>query len=220
MNRRSLPVAAALATAAALLLTACGGGGDSKSTDSDKIAGADTGASKPASPSPSASASAGVDRPTIHLPSDIKNTFDWPKTGSAAKDSVLSDTKEFIKSRDMAIANQDPLDKAYRFYTEGEMAASTQEYISDYVKHNARTTGAYRYYRDVVTMSGADTATLSYCQDQGKGYDMDIKSKKINKTQVTKNSYVLYNAALRKNDKGVWVTTKLYSQRGSAKCQP
>ena len=46
MRRRSLPVAAALAATAALLLTACGSG-DDKSSDNDKIAGAEQGAETP-----------------------------------------------------------------------------------------------------------------------------------------------------------------------------
>lgn len=100
------------------------------------------------------------------------------------------------------------------------MSASTQEYVQDYVKHKARTTGSYRYYEDNVVIGGRGSATLSYCQDQGKGFDMDIKTGKVNKTPVSSDSYVLYNAALHKNAKGIWVTTKLYSQRGSSKCQP
>ena len=49
---------------------------------------------------------------------------------------------------------------------------------------------------------------------------MYLETKKVNKTAVTKNSYVLYNTQLRKNDKGVWVIEKMLSQRGSDKCQP
>ncbi|CAM5381431.1 hypothetical protein SVIOM342S_09473 [Streptomyces violaceorubidus] len=37
---------------------------------------------------------------------------------------------------------------------------------------------------------------------------------------MTKDSYVLYASTLRKNSKGVWVTERLVSERGSAKCQP
>ncbi|CAM5723633.1 hypothetical protein SVIOM342S_09282 [Streptomyces violaceorubidus] len=40
----------------------------------------------------------------------------------------------------MAIAEQDPLHKAYRFYSEGEAAAGSEKYIRDFVDHKARTT--------------------------------------------------------------------------------
>ena len=49
---------------------------------------------------------------------------------------------------------------------------------------------------------------------------MYLKTKKVNKTPATKNSYVLYNTLLQKNDKGVWVIEKILSQRGSDRCQP
>ncbi|MET7701027.1 hypothetical protein [Streptomyces sp. NPDC005485] len=218
MNRRRprlLTTAAAGATAA-LLLTACGGG-DGGSKGNDKIAGADTGSESPASPTATASAAG---RPKIELPSDLTYTFDWPKTGDKDKDAVLADSEQSIKAVDLAIVNQDALDKAYLFYYEGEAAASTQQFIQAYVKAKARTTGDYRYYDSVVNVSGAGRASLVYCEDQSKAYDMYLKNKKVDKTAVTKNSYVLYNTQLHKNEKGVWVIEKLLSQRGSAKCQP
>ncbi|MEW2161830.1 hypothetical protein AB0912_02355 [Streptomyces sp. NPDC007084] len=218
MNRRPrLLATAAVGATAVLLLTACGGS-DGESKANDKIAGADTGSSAPASPSASASVDAG--RPKIELPSDLTYTFDWPKTGDKKKDAVLSDSEQSIKAVALAIANQDALDKGYLFYHEGEAAAATQTFIEAYVKAKARTTGAYRYYDAAVKVNGSDSASLVYCEDQGKAYDMYLKSKKINKTAVTKNSYVLYNTQLHKNEKGVWVIEKLLSQRGSSKCQP
>ncbi|MFJ4831421.1 hypothetical protein ACIP79_16075 [Streptomyces sp. NPDC088747] len=219
MNRRPrLLATAAFGAATALFLTGCGGG-DSDSAGNDKIAGADTGGESSASPSASAS-SAAVERPKIELPGDLTYTFDWPKTGDAAKDAVLADSEESIKAVDLAIVNQDPLDKAYLFYYEGEAAANTETFIKAYVKAKARGTGAYRYYDAVVNVSGADSASLVYCEDQGKAYDMYLETKKVDKTAVTKNSYVLYNTQLHKNADGVWVVEKLLSQRGSAKCQP
>ncbi|MFI1356778.1 hypothetical protein ACH4TV_24835 [Streptomyces sp. NPDC020898] len=89
MNRRSLPVAAALAATAALLLTACGSG-DDKSSNNDEIAGADAGGSTPsASPSPSTSDS--IERPDITLSADAKDVFEAWKTGDTTEDAVLAD---------------------------------------------------------------------------------------------------------------------------------
>lgn len=69
-------------------------------------------------------------------------------------------------------------------------------------------------------MSAKDSASLVYCEDQSKAYDMYLKTKKVNKTPTTKNSYVLYITRLHKNDEGVWAVEKIESQRGSDKCQP
>ncbi|WP_328938413.1 hypothetical protein OG288_26065 [Streptomyces tauricus] len=222
MNRRrpTLLAAFTLTAAATLTLSACGGasGSKGKAEADDKVASADTGTRK--SPSPSASASAAAERPKIELPSDLTYTFEWAKTGDREKDAVLADREQSIKAVDLAIAHQDPLDKAYLYFYEGEAAAQTQKYIEAYVKAEARTIGAYRYYGEVVDVSDADSASLVYCEDQSKGYDMYLKPKRIDKTAVTRNSYVLYSTRLSKNDKGAWVVEELTSQRGSAKCQP
>ncbi|MFF9905544.1 hypothetical protein ACF1HU_19330 [Streptomyces olivaceus] len=220
MNRRrpTLLAALALTAATALTLSACGSDDDS-SGDNDKIAGADTGSSGP-SASPTTSKPSEADRPEIVLPADLSYTFEWPKTGDEDKDAVLADGEQSIKAVDLAIVNQDPLDKAYLYYYEGEAAAGTQDFIQAYVKENARITGAYRFYDAVVNVRGENSASLVYCEDQGKAYDMYLEPKKINKTPVTKNSYVLYNTQLARNDKGVWVVQEMLSQRGSDKCQP
>ncbi|MER6677107.1 hypothetical protein [Streptomyces sp. NPDC000983] len=218
MKRRPTALAAiALTAAAALTLSACGSDDDSPK-ENDKIAGADTGGDTSASPTESAPASA--DRPKIELPSDLSYTFDWSKTGDQAKDAVLADTEQAIQAVDLAMVNQDALDEAYLYYYEGEAAASAEELIKAYVKEKARVTGAYRYYNPSVNVSGKNQASLLYCEDQGKAYDMYLETGKVNKTQITKNSYVLYITQLTKSDKGVWVTDKIQSQRGSDKCQP
>ena len=140
MNRRPTFLAAlTLTAAAALTLSACGSDDSSKSKDNDKIAGADTGDKASASPSPSAADSA--DRPKIELPSDLSYTFDWPKTGDKEKDAILADSEQSIKAVDLAIVNQDALDKAYLYYYEGEAAAGTQTFIQAYVKTKARRHG-------------------------------------------------------------------------------
>nr|WP_202425389.1 hypothetical protein [Streptomyces sp. HUCO-GS316] len=210
--------AIALTAAAALSLSACGSDDSSKDKDNDKIAGADRGSET--SSSPTASAPTGSDRPKIELPSDLKYTFDWPKTGDKNKDAVLADSEQSIRAVDLAIVNQNALDKAYLYYYEGEAAAGTQEFIQAYVKAKARVTGAYRFYDAVANVRGSDSASLVYCEDQSKAYDMYLEPRKIDKTPVTKNSYVLYNTQLSKNDKGVWVIEEMLSQRGSDKCQP
>ncbi|MEU6677798.1 hypothetical protein [Streptomyces sp. NPDC046925] len=206
----------ALSAAAALLLTSCGSD-DEPSKGDDKIAGADQGGEKSSSPSEPAEAVA--DRPKIELPSDVSFTFQWAKTGDKAKDAVLADREQAIKTVDMAIAEKDPTHKAMRFYHEGDAAAAAQKYIQAYVKAQARTTGAYRYYDATVTADGAGAA-LTYCEDQSKVYDKYLKKDKIEKSPATKNSYVFYAAKLRKNDAGAWVTTQLNATRGSEKCQP
>ncbi|MFI5570688.1 hypothetical protein ACIA6T_25775 [Streptomyces sp. NPDC051740] len=200
------------------MLSACGSDDGSTAKDNEKAAGAHTDTEKPASPSGAVSASA--DRPRIELPSDLSYTFDWPKTGDEEKDAVLADGEQSIKAVDLAIVNQDALDKAYLYYYEGEAAARTEEFIQNYVDHKAGLTGTYRFYLPEVDVDTDGTASFSYCEDQGKAFVKYLKDDKVKKTPVTKNSYVLYATQLRKNENGVWVITKLMSQSGSDKCQP
>ncbi|MFF9122935.1 hypothetical protein ACF09J_06475 [Streptomyces sp. NPDC014889] len=217
MIRRStrLLTTAVAGTAAALLLAGCGGGdGDSKAND--KIAGADTETEPSASPTPSATAG----RPEIALPPDLTYTFEWPKTGDKAKDAVLYDSQQFIKAVDMAIAEQKPLDKGYRFYSEGEAAAGSQKFIQEFVDYKDRITGAKRYYAAKVQVNDGGTASLVYCEDQNKAYNKSLKTGKTEVTPQSKDDYVLYSSRLRVNKQGIWVTEKLMSQRGSSVCQP
>ncbi|MFJ5895043.1 hypothetical protein ACIQFZ_06145 [Streptomyces sp. NPDC093064] len=204
-------------TAAVLLLAGCGGsGGGAKAND--KIAGADTGTGTetPASPTPSATAG----RPEIALPSDLTYTFEWPKTGDKAKDAVLYDSQQLIKAVDMAIAEQKPLDKGYRFYSEGEAAAGSEKFIQEFVDYKDRITGAKRYYAVKVQVNDGGTASLVYCEDQNKAYNKSLKTGKTEVTPQSKDNYVLYSSRLRVNKQGIWVTEKLMSQRGSSVCQP
>jgi hypothetical protein len=216
VNRPARLATAVLAASAALLLNACGGG--SSGSDNGKIAGADVGNDKSATPT--ASASSTVNRPKIELPSDVTYVFEWNKTGDADKDAVLNDAEQRIKAVDMAIAKQDPLNAAYRFYSEGTAAAGSQKYIQEYVDHKARTTGVARYYNENVTIKADGTAALVYCEDQSRAFNKYIKTGKTDVTPVTKNSYVIYASNLHKNKNGVWITERILSQRGSAKCQP
>ncbi|CAM5726716.1 hypothetical protein ACPCC5_10555 [Streptomyces pseudogriseolus] len=200
--------------ALAMTLTACGGNDtDAPAQGSDK-------ASAAAQPSPSTSASASAERPTIQLPADVTYTFEWPNTGDEDKDAVLSDSEQRIKAVDMAIAEQDPLHEAYRFYTEGTAAAGTEQWIQSFVDHKARTTGVTRFYDADVTVDKDGTAALVYCEDQGKAYNKFLETGKVDVTPVSEDSYVVYAATLRKNENGVWVTERLSSQRGSARCRP
>ncbi|MFI8170583.1 hypothetical protein ACIPM2_19205 [Streptomyces sp. NPDC086081] len=219
MNRRpTLLAALSLTAAAALTLSACGSDGSSETKDNDKIAGADTGDKTSASPAASAQASAG--RPEIDLPSDLSYTFDWPKTGDKDKDAILSDGEQSIKAVDLAIVNQNALDKPYLYYYEGEAAASTQKFIQNYVDHKAAITGSYRFYAPDVAVGKDGTASFSYCEDQGRAYVKYLKNDEVKKTEVTAKSYVAYHTSLKRNDKGVWVVQKMVSQSGSPKCQP
>ncbi|MET9732872.1 hypothetical protein ABZZ79_20150 [Streptomyces sp. NPDC006458] len=213
---RTRPMLAA-GTVALFLLTACGGEDDSPKAN-DKISGAATG--EETSASPTGSSAGGAERPEISLPSDLTYSFEWSKTGDKDKDAVLSDSRQFIEAVDMAIAEQDPLHAAYRFYSEGEAAASSQKFIQEFVDYSDRITGTKRFYDAKVQIDDDGTAGFVYCEDQNKAYNKSLKTGKTSVTPESDDNYVLYNSRLRVNKQGVWVTEKLTSERGNAACRP
>ncbi|GHG36745.1 hypothetical protein ACFZAB_15520 [Streptomyces albogriseolus] len=214
MNRRTAFLTT-LAVTTALTATACGGEDtDAPAKGSDKATGSTV-------PAPASSAPASDGRPEIELPGDLSYTFDWPQTGDKEKDAVLADSEQSIKAVDLAIVNQNALDKAYLYYYEGEAAAETQKFVQNYVDHKAGITGSYRFYMPEVSVDKDGTASLSYCEDQGKAFVKYLDTGKIEKTEVTAKSYVIYHTSLQwDEDKGVWVIQEIRSQTGSDKCQP
>ncbi|MFJ3710783.1 hypothetical protein OG204_24325 [Streptomyces sp. NBC_01387] len=218
MNRRSLPVVATLAAATALLLSACGGSDDNPK-DMGKIAGADSGNEKPSS-SPSASPSDTAGRPNITLAKDMKNVFEGGTTGDPVKDAVLRDNEQRISSLDDAI-NARSLDRpAFNFYNAGDAALSAAKWVKGFFDSGITWTGEVRYYDRKVTSLKMNVATLTYCSDESKSYNKDLKTgKKSGEVSDPTDSLVFYNTRLKKNNDGTWQTTEVFSQRGSKQCQ-
>ncbi|MDU0298923.1 MULTISPECIES: hypothetical protein [unclassified Streptomyces] len=207
-----MPIAVAFAATSALLLTGCGGddGGG------DEIAGAEKDpAPGKSAESPSADA---AKRPSVSLPSDVKNVFEGWETGDATKDALLTDVTHRINATDAAIVAADPDSEALRFYYKGEALAGAATWVKGYVDEGRSITGTVRFYDPDLVMVDKDTAALAYCADESKASDKDRKTGKADKTPVTKDSYVAYNSRLEKGEDGVWRTAVLESERGNAKC--
>ncbi|GAA3086003.1 hypothetical protein ACFQ0X_14900 [Streptomyces rectiviolaceus] len=218
MNRPLRLATVALTASAALLLTSCGSG-DDESKDNDKIAGAEQeGGEK--STSPSASPSGDSNRPEIKLPADLTMTFESPRTGDAVKKAVLADNAERMRAVNAAITGTDPQSKAVGYYNTGKALEAAATWIEEFKDAGLTLTGTVRYYDRQVTLKDKNTATLSFCADEGKGFSKKKKTNKINKTPVTKKSYVGYNTQLVKNGDGAWQTSQIISTRGAAQCQP
>ncbi|MFE6164415.1 hypothetical protein ACFQ7F_36505 [Streptomyces sp. NPDC056486] len=218
MNRPLRLATSALAVSAALLLSSCGSS-DDETKDNDKIAGAEEeGGKKSASPSASASENSG--RPKIKLPEDLTMTFEKPRTGDAVKKAVLADNAERMRAVNASITGTDPKGEAVGYYNTGRALEAAVTWVQKFKDADVTLTGDVRYYDRQVTLKDKKTATLSFCADEGKGYTKNKKNEKVNKTPVTKNSYVSYNTQLIKNDDGTWQTSQIISTRGAAQCQP
>ncbi|WKX70951.1 hypothetical protein [Streptomyces sp. XD-27] len=217
MARRPLLTAAALAASAALLLTACGGGSDGKK--SDKIEGAEGGGIK--SPSPSKSPESdpmASKRPKLKGEKGFTTVFEGWTSDDPKENAVLLDGKYQALAVNSAIFKQDPEAPEVGFYNIGPALASAREWVTGFKKNGDTLTGTLRYYDPRIKFTSDDVATLRYCTDESKAFSKDIKTDKIDRTEPSSKSYVLYVTGVVKNSEGIWQTTSLVSQRG--KCQP
>ncbi|MFD0253058.1 hypothetical protein ACFVGX_19290 [Streptomyces sp. NPDC127113] len=217
MRRRAVLAALSLTAVGALTLSACAGA-DSASQE-DAKAGGDTGSGASVSPRPSPSSSAETGRPEIELPSDLRLTFEDGTTGDAAKDAVLADSAERMRGVDAAIAGTDPAGEAVGFYNRGRALDAAVSWVAQFEKANATLTGEVRYFDRKVALKDEDSAVLTFCADESKGFSKDKATGEVAKTPVTRNSYVLYNTRLDKTSDGVWQTSQILSMRGADECQ-
>ncbi|MFF4748347.1 hypothetical protein ACWD5R_00490 [Streptomyces sp. NPDC002514] len=198
------------------MLTGCGGG--DSGTDGERIAGADSGdSSASAAPSPTTS---GATRPDLTLPGDVQETFEGWKTGDATKDAVLADAGRAQTAVTYSVTKGDPETSALAFYQAETALAGSQDWVKSIVDSGLTFSGAVRYYAAKISVFDKKTAGVSYCADESKAYNKDRKTEKVDKEPATAKSYVLYSTRLQLNDKGVWQTTKLESERGNKACTP
>lgn len=75
-------------------------------------------------------------------------------------------------------------------------------------------------YKPLAFYMGEEAAASTH-DDESKAYSKVIKTGKLQGTEVTKDSYVIYNTLLRKDKTNdVWKTVKIISTRGAKECQP
>lgn len=223
MKRRPLPVAAALAATAALLLTACGSG-DDKSSDNDKIAGAEQGAETPkesASPSgaPAENKPDGVD---VSLPKDMNLVFDWDKPKDKNEAAAMDDVANFFRAIYRGVDKRTTKDSAVSAYATGEGLHYANTQIGAWIDGGWTATGTLRHY-DATTRSAPNgkSVEVAFCADSGKFYGREIKTKNILKTKPSIEDFDYYKIVMVKFPTGtdLWQASKVFVETKAAKCQ-
>ncbi|MFE5257225.1 hypothetical protein [Streptomyces coelicoflavus] len=220
MARSALTMTAATFTAAAaLLLTACGG--DDSSPDDIKGAGTGT-----ASPSASASAStpgtADVKRPDVSLPEDLKLVFDFKKPSDAGQAAALEDAANYIRALDHGIAQQDPNDPAYQFYSTGGAEKYAKSQIEAWVKDGWTVTGNDRYFNATIESTGeGKSALVTFCRNQAKFYSKKVKTGKVNYTEENLDSYQRFSLLMSPSEasEAVWQARQIEVQGRVKECK-
>ncbi|WP_307132994.1 hypothetical protein [Streptomyces aurantiacus] len=222
MKRRSLPVAAALATSAALLLTACGGG-DDKSSDKDKIAGADQGTEKPKkSAEPAGAAQDKPDGVDVSLPKDMNLVFDWDKPKDKNEAAAMDDAANYLRAIYRGVDKRTAKEAAVTAYSTGEGLHYAQVQIGEWIKGGWTATGTLRHY-DATTRSTTNgkSVEVAFCADAGKFFGKEIKTKKILTTEPSISDFDYFKIIMVKFPTGddLWQASKVFVETKAAKCQ-
>ncbi len=178
MKRRPLPVAAALVATAALLLTACGSG-DDKTSDNDKIAGADQGAETPEASASASGAPAG-DKPDgvdVSLPSDMHLVFDWDKPKGKNEAAAMNDAANFVRAIYRGVNKRTANDAAVTAYSTGDGLHYAKTQINSRVDGGWTATGTRRHYQAVTRSApNGKSVEVAFCVDSSKFYGKEVKT--------------------------------------------
>ncbi|WP_329275832.1 hypothetical protein [Streptomyces sp. NBC_01451] len=223
MKRRSLPVAAALTATAALLLTACGSG-DDKSTDNNKIAGADEASASPkesATPSgaPAEDKPDGVD---VSLPKDIDLVFDWDKPKNKNEAAAMDDAANYIRAIYQGVDKGTTKSAAVATYASGNGLKYANTQIDAYIEGGWTVTGTRLHY-DATTRSAANgkSVEVAFCSDSTKFYGREIRTRKVLTTDPSITDFSYFKIIMVKHPTGtdLWQASKVYVEEKAAKCQ-
>ncbi|WP_055615801.1 hypothetical protein [Streptomyces phaeochromogenes] len=223
MKRRSLPVAAALAATAALLLTACGSG-DDKSSDNDKIAGADQGAEKPEKSTEPSGAPAedkpdGVD---VSLPKDMNLVFDWKKPKDKTEAAAMDDAANYLRAIYRGVDKRTTKDAAVAAYATGEGLHYAKVQINEWIKGGWTATGTRRHY-DATTRSAPNgkSVEVAFCADTGKFLGKEVKTGKVLKAEPSAKDFGYYKIVMVKlpTSESLWQASKVFVETGAEQCQ-
>lgn len=223
VNRRTLPVTAALAATAVLLLTGCGGGGDDSSPDKDKIAGADQGTTKPKkSPEPATSTDDNPDGVDLSLPKDMKLVFDWDRPNDKNEAAAMDDAANFFRAIYRGVDKRTAKDAAVSAYATGGGLHYAQVQINEWVKGGWTATGTLRHYR-ATTRSAANgnSVEVAFCADSSKYFGKEIKTGKVLRTKPSIKDFDHYKLIMTKmpTGKDLWQASKVFVETEAAQCR-
>ncbi|WP_333743735.1 hypothetical protein [Streptomyces ardesiacus] len=223
MKRRSLPVAAALVASAALLLTACGGG-DDKSSDNDKIAGADQSTETPkesATPS-SAPAEDKPDGVDLSLPKDMNLVFDWKTPKDKNEAAAMEDAANFIRAIYRGVDKRTAKDASLAAYATDDGLKYARTQINARLEGDWTSTGTRRHYQATTRSApNGNSVEVAFCVDSSKFYSKEIKTGKILKGAPSITDYDYFKIIMVKVPTGdeLWQASKVFVEGKAAKCQ-
>jgi hypothetical protein len=223
VKRRPLPVAAALMATAALLLTACGSGGD-KSSDNDKISGAEQGAETPkGSASPSGAPTEGKpDGVDVSLPKDMNLVFDWDKPEDKNEAAAMDDAANFVRAIYRGVYERTSNVAAVTAYSTGDGQHYAKTQIDGRVDGGWTATGTRRHYQATTRSApNGKSVEIAFCVDSSKFYGKEVKTGKILKSRPSISDFDYFKIVMVKfpTGEGLWQASKVFVESKAEKCQ-
>ncbi|MEU6079246.1 hypothetical protein [Streptomyces sp. NPDC047108] len=160
----------------------------------------------------------GKGTPEFDLPSDVKVVIDADKTGDKAKDVVLKDHGYALMAMQEAYAKAEATGNFDRYWRH-EAAAKFRAVFGEYKKSGTTITGTDRFYGRAVMSLKGKKALVTFCEDQSKAFDKDVKSRKVARDEPSLDSFIEIRTVLEKGGAGDWQVTEYLGQRGSESCR-
>jgi hypothetical protein len=162
--------------------------------------------------------SAEKDAPSFDFPSGIKATVENEPTGDATKDAILRDTAYAAQARVEAFAKSESRTANMNRYFAANALSFWVGRVETFKKDGLTVTGDYRYYDFEVTDVVDGKAAVRYCEDQSKAYNKEIKTDKVQRTQPSDKSFLLYTAQVARGSAGDWQVTQQGWKKGDPAC--
>lgn len=162
--------------------------------------------------------------PAAVLPADLKFQVDGQPPSDPVQKAVWDGWFAEYQAEFQAITRQDSNDSLYKLWTGTEKnagfdaTASTQKFIAAFIANGHSVSGTLRLYNWTVTATDSIGYHLSWCEDQTKFYDKDIKTGKVLLTSPSRSDFYFYRSTLQKGPDGRWITNWIQSSRGDSRC--
>ncbi|MEU3087441.1 hypothetical protein ACWCQ0_29515 [Streptomyces massasporeus] len=150
----------------------------------------------------------------------MKLDFEEQRAGGTAKDAILRDNERAVSAVWQAVAYGDPEKSGMDSYYADAALRGVYTYAKDNNTRKTSWAGTLRYFHRQVTVFDKTSAALTYCVDESRANVKDLRTNKVKVVETSPDSYVHYNASVKKDKEGVWQIWELDEDRGSRKCQP
>ncbi|UIX31602.1 hypothetical protein [Streptomyces sp. GQFP] len=128
----------------------------------------------------------------MSVPSDVKLVFDFDAPSDANSAAALTNAENYIRALIHGMAQQDPEDPAYKYYSEGLAAQYAKSQIQTMVKGGWTVNGTDEYYNAEATTLSNKNIVVTFCRNQAEFYGKEVKTGKILRTEESLASYEKY----------------------------